>query len=182
MQPPPRRCRRTCSTPARSGRWWHRAGALGARAVLSSPRRGIPLIAGKANPCRWRSRPKPLAQGLEARARGKPPACLLGPCAEGIAVEALERPLPPMRPLLEFSAGRPMGGGVGHPQGLATPGWQDAPSTVLAALRAVQGRSVTAFKAGRGRNADDVGERVDTHQGFRWEGERDKPRGMLPTA
>lgn len=75
------------------------AGALGGQAVLSCAERGIPLIAVEGNPCLLAVTAEALGlKALKAASYAEAAGLLLA-LREGIAVEALERPLPPLRPL-----------------------------------------------------------------------------------
>ncbi|TWB95096.1 MULTISPECIES: DUF3326 domain-containing protein [unclassified Synechococcus] len=75
------------------------AGALGGQAVLSCAERGIPLIAVEGNPCLLAITAEALGlKALKAASYAEAAGVLLA-LREGIAVEALERPLPPLRPL-----------------------------------------------------------------------------------
>ena len=75
------------------------AGALGGQAVLSCAERGIPLIAVEGNPCLLAVTAEALGlKALKAASYAEAAGLLLA-LREGIAVEALSRPLPPLRPL-----------------------------------------------------------------------------------
>ena len=85
--------------PSRIGVVVAPAGALGGEAVLSCAERGIPLIAVEGNPCLLAVTAEAL--GLKALKVGSyaEAAGLVLALREGIAPEALGRPLPPLRPL-----------------------------------------------------------------------------------